>query len=172
MQAPDPPPIALMGQVSYTFCRKVGKMTATRHPGEILLVDDDSLDATIVRRALRDLAVTNKLVHVTDGYEALAHLKGQDHETPCVILLDLNMPSMTGIEFLEIVKADEVLKEIPVVVVTTSDEQQDMTRSFELGAAAYVVKASNYAEFRQKIRTIERYLAPVQPPAQLEMAPS
>jgi CheY-like chemotaxis protein len=147
-------------------------MTETHHLSDILLVDDDSVDAVIVRRVLRDLAVTNQLVHVTDGDRALAYLRGQNKETPCVILLDLNMPTMTGIEFLEIVKADEVLKGIPVVVVTTSDEQQDMTMSFELGAAAYVVKSSDYGEFRQKIRTIERYLAPVQPPAPLEMAPS
>jgi CheY-like chemotaxis protein len=147
-------------------------MTETCHLREILLVEDDSVDVMIVRRVLRDLAVTNKLVHVTDGYQALAHLKGQDHETPCVILLDLNMPRMTGIEFLETVKADEALKGIPVVVVTTSEEQQDVTRSFELGATAYVFKSSDYGEFRQEIRTIERYLASVRPPAPLEMAPS
>ena len=148
-------------------------MTATHHLGEILLVDDDSLDAVIVRRTLRDLAVTNRLVHVTDGYQALARLKGQDSEMPCVILLDLNMPRMTGIEFLETVKADEALKGISVVVVTTSEEQQDMTRSFELGAAAYVVKSSDYGEFRRKVMMIvEPYLGPVQPPASLEMAPS
>ena len=137
-------------------------MTQTHHSSEILLVEDDCVDAAIVRRSLRDLAVTNEFVHVTDGDQALAYLRGRDGEMSCVILLDLNMPKMNGLEFLQTIKADDVMKDIPVVVVTTSDERQDRATSFELGAAAYVVKCIDYGEFRQNMRVIEQYLTPVQ----------
>ena len=82
MQAPDPPPIALPRQGSYASCGKVGKMAGTHRLSEILLVDDDSLEAATVRRTLRDLAVTNKLVHVTDGCQGLAHRKARTARCP------------------------------------------------------------------------------------------
>jgi len=135
-------------------------MTEMGSPREILLVDDDVLDAAILRRVFRDLGWANRLVHMTDGRQVLAYLKGRDGETPGVILLDLNMPNMTGFEFLERIKADDGLQGIPVVVVTTSDERQDRAKSFALGAAAYVVKSLCYNEFRQSIRAIGPYLAP------------
>lgn len=134
------------------------------------MVDDDGVDVMIVQRALRDLGVTNKLVRATDGEEALAYLTGQQDEMPSVILLDLNMPKMNGFELLQMVKADERLKRIPIVIVTTSEAQQDRARSFELGAAAYVVKSWDYEEFRRKMKTIEPYLAPARPPERREPA--
>jgi len=100
----------------------------------------------------------------------LAYLRGKGNKMPCLILLDLNMPKMNGMEFLRAVKAEETLKTIPVVVLTTSNEEQDMTRSFQLGAAAYIVKAFGYRDFRERIRTIETYLAPRQPAKELETA--
>jgi CheY-like chemotaxis protein len=137
----------------------------------ILLVEDDYVDVMTVRRVFQDLHVTNELVWTANGEDALAHLRDKGKETPCVILLDLNMPRMNGVEFLQIVKADEALKDIPVVVVTTSGEQQDLTRSAELGAATYVIKCFEYREFREKIKTIESYFAPAQPPERLEPVP-
>jgi CheY-like chemotaxis protein len=101
----------------------------------ILLVEDDSVDVMTVRRALRDLDVANQLVPAGDGEEALEYLRSQRTAKPCVILLDLNMPKMSGTEFLKIIKEDESLRMIPVVVFTTSSNEQDIARSFELGAA-------------------------------------
>jgi len=117
-----------------------------------LLVEDDNVDVMIVKRALKDLKVTNPLVNTVNGEEALKHLRGEDNNKPCLILLDLNMPKMNGIEFLEVVKTDDSLKRIPVVVLTTSEEQQDMAESFRLGAVGYIVKAVDYKKFVEVIR--------------------
>jgi len=123
-----------------------------RNSKPILLVEDDNVDVMIVKRALKDLKVTNPLVNTVNGEEALKHLRGEDNNKPCLILLDLNMPKMNGIEFLEVVKTDDSLKRIPVVVLTTSEEQQDMAESFRLGAVGYIVKAVDYKKFVEVIR--------------------
>jgi CheY-like chemotaxis protein len=137
-----------------------------------LVVDDDCVDVMCARRALHELGVTNEVVCAANGEEALAYLNGRENEMPCVILLDLNMPRMDGLEFLQVVKADGRFQRIPIVVVTTSGEQQDQTRSLELGAAAYVVKSSDYAEFRRDMTTIERYVAPSRAAERSEPVPS
>ncbi len=129
----------------------------------ILLVEDDDVDMMAVQRALKDLHVTNDLACVANGEEALAYLRSTGNEMPGVILLDLNMPRMAGFEFLEVLRADEALEGITVVVVTTSGEQKDRARSVELGAAAYIVKCTDYGEFRESMRAIKRYSTPVQP---------
>ena len=123
----------------------------------ILLVEDDDVDAMITQRALSELNVTNELVHKVDGEDALEYLKDPTNQKPCVILLDLNMPRMNGFEFLKIVKADDVLKRIPVVVLTTSTEDQDIVKSFVLGVAGYVVKPVNYMQFVEAMRTLHLY---------------
>jgi CheY-like chemotaxis protein len=123
----------------------------------ILLVDDDCLDVMIAKRTLRNLGVTADLVCVGDGEEALAYLAEKDHRMPCIILLDLNMPKMNGFEFLQIVKTDETLKDIPVVVVTNSTSMVEMTKSSELGACGYVVKSMDPKEFRQNLGPISDY---------------
>ena len=123
----------------------------------ILLAEDDSVDAMTVKRAIKDLKVTNQLVHTTNGEEALQYLRDSNNKRPCLILLDLNMPKMNGIEFLKIVKADDLLKRIPVVVLTTSKEEQDIVESFKLSVAGYMVKAVDYKKFVEVIRTIDLY---------------
>jgi CheY-like chemotaxis protein len=123
----------------------------------ILLVEDDQVDAMVVRRALKDLHVINRLEHVENGEEALAYLRDSTKDRPCLILLDLNMPVMNGIEFLQEVKADPELKLIPDVVLTTSDEQKDKVESFELGVAGYMRKPVDYLQFVEIIRTIDAY---------------
>jgi CheY-like chemotaxis protein len=123
----------------------------------ILLVEDDSVDVMTVERALKDLEVASKLVPAGDGEEALTYLRGHGNTKPSVILLDLNMPKMNGIEFLKIVKADHGLKRIPVIVLTTSNSEQDIAKSFELGAAGYMVKSVDYKRFMQIIETIDSY---------------
>ncbi|MDO9236345.1 MAG: response regulator [Aquabacterium sp.] len=89
----------------------------------IFLIEDDQVDTMVVRRALKELHVANRLEHVENGEEALAYLRDPARERPCLILLDLNMPVMNGIEFLQAAKADSELKRMPVVVLTTSVEQ-------------------------------------------------
>ncbi len=128
-----------------------------RNTRPILLVEDDQVDAMTVRRALKDIKVTNHLAVVGDGLEALQHLSNPGNEKPCIILLDLNMPRMNGIEFLQAVKADAILRRIPVVVLTTSTEEQDKVNSFNLGVAGYMVKPVDYRQFVEVVRTIDLY---------------
>ncbi|MGZ4958942.1 MAG: response regulator [Methylomonas sp.] len=123
----------------------------------ILLIEDDSVDAMTVRRALKELHVSNRLEHVENGEEALAYLRDPGFDRPCLILLDLNMPVMNGIEFLQAIKAETGLKRIPVVVLTTSDEQEDKVESFELGVAGYMRKPVEYQQFVEIMRTIDAY---------------
>jgi len=133
----------------------------------ILLVEDDDIDAMTVERAIRDLKITNQLIRVNDGEQAIGHLRDQDNRTPCLILLDLNMPKMNGIEFLKIAKADEDMKMIPVVVLTTSHEQRDIVESFEFSVAGYMVKSGDYSKFAEMIRMIDVYWTLSRMPGQL-----
>jgi CheY-like chemotaxis protein len=128
-----------------------------RNSKPVLLVEDDSVDAMTVRRAFKDLKVLNPLAHSVNGEEALAYLRDCSNEKPCVILLDLNMPKMNGIEFLKVAKADTDLRKIPVVVLTTSKEEYDIVRSFELSVAGYIVKPVDYKNFVEAVRTIDLY---------------
>jgi len=123
----------------------------------ILLVEDDSVDAMTVERALKDIKVTNPLIHRINGNDAMEYLKGQGNDKPCVILLDLNMPNMNGIEFLKVVKADDALKKIPVVVLTASKEVNDKINSFALSVAGYMPKQGDYKRFVETIKMIDLY---------------
>jgi CheY-like chemotaxis protein len=128
-----------------------------RNRKPILLAEDDMVDTMTIQRAFKDVKVVNKLVTTTNGEEALAYLKDPDNEQPCLILLDLNMPKMDGIEFLRIIKADPVLRRIPVVALTTSTEEQDVVESFQLGVAGYMVKPVDYKKFVEAVRAIDLY---------------
>ncbi len=128
-----------------------------REGSPILLVEDDDIDARSVRRALKDLKVTNPLPRATNGEEALAWLRDPANAPPCLILLDLNLPVMNGIEFLREAKADKRLRRIPVVVLTTSKLEQDMMTSFDLSVAGYMIKPVEYGQFVEVVRTIEVY---------------
>ena len=125
----------------------------------VLLVEDDQVDAMTVKRAFRDLKVTNPLIHKLNGEEALEYLRGEGNLKPCVILLDLNMPKMNGIEFLKIAKADDELKKIPVVVLTTSKSDEDRVETFGLSVAGYMLKPTDYKKFVETIRVIDLYWA-------------
>ena len=113
----------------------------------ILLVDDDPVDVMTVKRALRESRITNPLHVTSNGEDALGYLRRQgawsdpaSSPRPGIILLDLNMPVMNGIEFLNVVKADDDLKRIPVIVLTTSREDEDRIASFDLSVAGYIIK--------------------------------
>ena len=123
----------------------------------ILLVEDDQVDVMTVKRALKELHVTNPVVNVENGEEALIYLRNAGNEKPCVILLDLNMPIMNGIEFLQVAKNDGLLKHIPVLALTTSEEPQDKASCFALGVADYIAKPVDYRQFVEIMRNIEGY---------------
>jgi len=123
----------------------------------IMLVEDDHVDAMTLKRALKDLKVANELVHRINGEEALEYLSEESNPRPCVIFLDLNMPKMNGIEFLQIVKADNDHRRIPIIVFTTSKNEWDRFETFNLSAAGYIVKPADYKSFVEAIRTVELY---------------
>ncbi len=123
----------------------------------ILLLEDDTVDAMTVKRALKDLHILNPLVRVSNGEEALVYLRDESKEKPCVILLDLNMPKMNGIEFLKIAKAEEKLKRIPAIVLTTSKDDQDRIRTFQLSISGFVVKPVDYMKFVEAMRIVNLY---------------
>jgi CheY-like chemotaxis protein len=128
-----------------------------RHYKPILLVEDDEVDTLTIERALTDLNERTRLVPTRDGIEALTYLKNRANRKPCLILLDLNMPKMNGQEFLTIIKADDKLKKIPVVIHSTSNSREDINKSFELGAAGYMVKSQDYEKSKNTIRAIGKY---------------
>ena len=123
----------------------------------ILLVEDDKIDQKTVQKSFHDLNIVNPLTITQNGKEALELLKDSKKKCPCLVLLDLRMPVMSGLEFLKEVKQDEVLKLIPVVVLTTSKEDIDLKESFALGAAGYMVKPVDYKKFLEVVRTIHLY---------------
>jgi CheY-like chemotaxis protein len=123
----------------------------------ILLIEDDTIDAMTVKRAMKDLKVANQLVIQANGEEGLRYLCDSANKPPCVILLDLNMPKMGGIEFLKIAKANEQLKTIPIVVLTTSKSDQDKVESFNLSVAGYIIKPTDYQKFVEAIKTVDLY---------------
>lgn len=130
-------------------------MRITNKP--ILLVEDDEVDAMTVIRAFKDIKVTNPVIRKENGEDALSYLRDVNFEKPCIILLDLNMPIMNGVEFLHVFKHDELLKKIPVVVLTTSEEQQDKVNTFNLGVAGYMAKPVDYMRFVEVMRSIDGY---------------
>lgn len=123
----------------------------------VLLVEDDDVDAMTITRAVDDLEIAGPLTRVTNGEEALKHLRSQGNDKPCIIFLDLNMPRMNGAEFLKVVKADDTLKKIPIIVLTASKEQCDIVGSFNLCVAGYIVKPVDYERFVQALKTTDLY---------------
>ena len=130
-------------------------------PVEILLVEDSPADVRLTIEALRDAKVRNNLHVAQDGEEALAFLRreGEHAEAvrPDLILLDLNLPKKDGREVLEEVKADPQLRRIPVVVLTTSEAEQDILRSYDLHANCYITKPVDLDQFITVVRTIEDF---------------
>jgi CheY-like chemotaxis protein len=123
----------------------------------ILLLEDDTVDAMTVKRALKDLNITNPLVRVANGEEALVYLRDETKTKPCVILLDLNMPKMNGIEFLKVAKADDKLKRIPAIVLTTSKDDQDRFATFQLSISGFIVKPVDYMKFVEAMKIVNLY---------------
>ncbi|MYS79900.1 response regulator [Embleya scabrispora] len=132
---------------------------------EVLLVEDDPGDVLMTREAFEDNKVRNTLHVVSDGVEAVAFLRREgkyaDAPRPDLILLDLNLPRKDGREVLEEIKADEDLRRIPVVVLTTSEAEEDVLRSYHLHANAYVTKPVDFEQFINVVRHIDEFFVSV-----------
>ncbi|NJM65052.1 MAG: response regulator [Acaryochloris sp. RU_4_1] len=131
----------------------------------ILLVEDDEVDVMNVRRAFKKGNITNPLYVATNGLEALDMLRGEAGNLPAIpskrrlVLLDLNMPKMGGIEFLQALRADPQLKATPVVVLTTSNEDQDRLKTYNLNVAGYLLKPVTFSTFVEVMTTLNKYWA-------------
>jgi len=139
--------------------------------GRILLVEDDPKDVELTLTALEEYHLANEVVVARDGEEALDYLyrRGsfatRSNDNPAVLLLDLKLPKVDGLEVLQQIKSDENLKIIPVVVLTSSHEEKDMVASYRLGVNAYVVKPVDFHEFVNAIRELGVFWAIInQPP--------
>ena len=139
--------------------------------GRILLVEDDPKDVELTLTALEDYNLANEVVVAPDGEEALDYLycrekyRARASENPAVLLLDLKLPKVDGLEVLKQIKSDEKFRMIPVVVLTSSHEEKDMVASYKLGVNAYVVKPVDFHEFVNAIRELGVFWAVInQPP--------
>jgi CheY-like chemotaxis protein len=141
--------------------------TEIRHIKKILLVEDDPRDVELTLAALEEYNLANKVLVVHDGEEALDYLycrgkfKTRAGGNPVVVLLDLKMPKITGLEVLKIIKADENLKVIPIVVLTSSRETPDVTECYKHGVNAYVVKPVDFGEFVKAVKQLGVFWAAV-----------
>jgi CheY-like chemotaxis protein len=138
--------------------------------GRILMVEDDPKDVELTLTALEEYNLANEVVVVNDGEEALDYLncrgafKTRTGDNPAVMLLDLKLPKVDGLEVLQQVKADERFRLIPVVVLTSSREEKDMVASYKLGVNGYVVKPVNFHEFVNAIRELGVFWAIINEP--------
>jgi chemotaxis family two-component system response regulator Rcp1 len=126
-------------------------------PIEILLVEDNPADVRLTMEALKETRVRNRLHVARDGVEAMAFLTSRTMPRPDLILLDLNLPRKDGREVLQEVKQDEALRHIPVVILTTSQAEQDILHSYRLSANAFVTKPVEIDQFFQVFRAMERF---------------
>lgn len=128
---------------------------------DILLLEDEPADAYLIKVALEEGKMLANLHHVADGREGLDFLNHKEQflnaPRPDLILLDFNMPRMNGREFLAAIKADPLLKDIPVIVLTTSDVERDVVASYQLGAASFITKPLDMSQFMAAVHHIENY---------------
>ncbi|MCE7011318.1 response regulator [Kibdelosporangium philippinense] len=140
-------------------------MTEALRPIDILLVEDDPGDVLMAREALADNKVSNTLHVVSDGVEAMKFVRGEapyeDAPRPGLILLDLNLPRKNGQEVLAELKSSDDLRIIPVVILTTSEAEEDILRSYQLHANAYVTKPVDFDRFVQAVRQIDDFFLTV-----------
>lgn len=123
---------------------------------DILVVEDDIVDIMTIQRAVKQLGIPNHIIYRHNGLEALEYLNACDC-FPGLVLLDLNMPRMNGIEFLEVIRSKQEFATLPVVVLTTSQEQSDKMQSFNLSISGYMVKPVDYIKFKDMVQTIHHY---------------
>jgi CheY-like chemotaxis protein len=139
-------------------------------PVKIVMIEDDEGHARLIERNIRRSGVNNEIVPFSNGTAALKYLfgadgSGLDHKDEALlILLDLNLPDMTGIEILRRVKENNYLKAVPVVVLTTTDDSQEIKRCYELGCNVYITKPLNYESFANAIRQLGLFFSVIEVP--------
>ena len=140
-------------------------------PVSIVMVEDDEGHARLIERNIRRAGVNNEIIAFKDGTSALAYLLGADGSgeessaRSLLILLDLNLPDMTGVDILAKVKSNTHLKRSPVIVLTTTDDQREIKRCYDLGANVYITKPVNYESFANAIQQLGLFLSVMQVPA-------
>lgn len=136
-----------------------------RHLRTILLVEDSLADAELVVDALREVKLDHSLVHVEDGVDCMDYLQcrgewsGREPVNPVVVLLDIKMPRMDGLEVLTRMRGDERLRRVPVVILSSSREESDLARGWDLGVNAYVIKSVDVSEFLESVQTSAQFWA-------------
>ena len=123
---------------------------------DILLIEDDMIEVMKFNRTISSLKLNHKITEANNGEDALTILQNKD-ELPDIILLDLNMPKISGIEFLNILKKDDVLKYIPTIILTTSSNQKDLLECYRIGIAGYILKPLKYEDYITKIEKLLSY---------------
>lgn len=141
----------------------------------ILLIEDSAADVELILAAFQDCHLANRVIVLRDGSEGLEylnqHFHGADAESPVVVLLDIKMPKIGGIEVLRTIKISEDLRHIPVVMLTSSREGPDLKECYQLGANSYVVKPVDFLEFFEAVKALGKYWAVVnEPPGEVRPA--
>ncbi|MCB9233608.1 MAG: response regulator [Bacteroidia bacterium] len=135
----------------------------------ILLIEDDEVDIMNVKRAFKKNNISNHLIFAKNGLEALDMLKGRNGQEkldprPNVVLLDINMPRMNGIEFLQEIRSDAELKTLSVFVMTTSNDDSDKIEAFRLNVAGYILKPLSFERFMEAVKTLDKYWSLIELP--------
>ncbi|MGO4921269.1 response regulator [Maribacter spongiicola] len=123
---------------------------------DILLIEDDLIEVMKLKRTVSKLNLKHSIIEAKNGEEALVFLRSGE-KLPDIILLDLNMPRMNGIEFLAILKADELLQYLPTVILTTSENRADLLKCYQAGIAGYVIKPLKYEDYEYKLNAVLEY---------------
>lgn len=135
---------------------------------KFLVVDDDDIDVELLRRAFKKLKIANPMVHAKDGVDALDVLRGTGGRTklepPYIILLDINMPRMSGLEFLEEIRNDDEFRRTVVFMLTTSDDESDILKSYEKNISGYVIKGQASETIEEALRMLDYYWRVVELP--------
>jgi len=139
-----------------------------QQPVNIIMIEDDEGHARLIEKNIRRAGISNDLTHFLDGTTALDYLFEHDHgprkNGPALVLLDLNLPDMSGIDILTRIKGDEHLRRTPVVILTTTDDKVEIDRCYDLGANVYITKPVNYESFADAIRQLGLFLSVIQVP--------
>jgi CheY-like chemotaxis protein len=141
---------------------------SAHQPVNILMIEDDEGHARLIEKNIRRAGISNSIHHFRDGTSALDflsnHPEGPTHNGPALVLLDLNLPDMSGTDILARIKADQRLKRTPVVVLTTTDDKVEVQRCYDLGCNVYITKPVNYENFADAIRQLGLFLSVMQVP--------
>lgn len=122
----------------------------------ILLIEDDNIEIMKLQRTVSKLGLSHRITEAKNGEQALELLRS-GQPLPDIVLLDLNMPRMSGIEFLSILKEDEVLKYLPIVILTTSENRVDLVECYRIGIAGYIIKPLKYEDYQDKLSKVLAY---------------